>query len=279
MNPNDRICPQPKEAVRLVLELFPFKNYFDPEDNSHLDTAASVARHLPRGAKILDFGSGPCDKTAVLQAMGYECYAYDDLSDAWHVKPGVREKITSFAQSAGVQFSLAVPGIGLPYRKEYFDMVILNDVMEHLHDSPKELLNDLLELVTPMGLMLITVPNAGNIRKRLALLSGGTNYPQYDYFYWNAGQWRGHVREYVKEDLIRLSEYLDLEVLELRGCDRMLTRVPRPWRRIYVTATNAMKGLKDTWTLVARKRLGWKPQRELPAGMKLSRPTQYLYEE
>jgi len=270
---------KPEEAVKYVVQRFPLENYIDVRSNSHLSTAKTVCRHLAPGAKILDFGCGPCDKTAVLQAMGFECSAYDDLQDAWHTKSEMQSRILAFADSVGIKFTLARPGVDLPYSKEYFDMVILNDVLEHFHDSPRELLNKLLEFVKPGGLLLITVPNAGNIRKRLVLLMGGTNYQRFDSFYWYPGQWRGHVREYVRGDLLSLSNHLGLEVLELHGCDQMLNQCMGALRSLYIAVSNVMNGWKDSWTLVARKPPGWKAQLKPPPDIKISRPTKYLYGE
>jgi 2-polyprenyl-3-methyl-5-hydroxy-6-metoxy-1,4-benzoquinol methylase len=267
---------RPREAVRLVAERFPLKDYVNIRAGSHLNIATAVARHAQQGAKILDFGAGPCDKTAVLQAMGFECHAYDDLQDAWHGQ--AQRKILDFAASLGIQFTLAREGQPLPFPRGYFDMVVMTDVIEHIHDSPRELLNDLLELAKPSGLLLITVPNAANIRKRTALLLGRTNYQHFDMFYWYPGAWRGHVREYVKNDLTLLAEYLNLEILELRGCDHMLLRLNEPIRSAYLGITNIMHSWKDSWLLVARKRNGWHSQRTMPPGMTLSSgPTTYLY--
>lgn len=279
MNQSERIYLKPEEAVKLVVERFPLEDYIDLRSNSHLSTAKTVCRHLAPGAKILDFGCGPCDKTAVLQAMGFECSAYDDLQDAWHAKSEMQSKILAFAENVGINFTLARPGADLPYSKEYFDMVILNDVLEHLHDSPRELLNKLLEFVKPGGLLLVTVPNAGNIRKRVVLLMGGTNYQRFDSFFWYPGQWRGHVREYVRGDLLSLSNYLGLEVLELHGCDQMLNKVMGALRGLYVAVSSVMNGWKDSWTLVARKRPGWKAQINPSPDIKISRATKYLYGE
>jgi len=47
----------------------------------------------------------------------------------------------------------------VPTEAESYDLVMLNDVIEHLHDSPRELLNDLIILIKPGGYLLITVPN------------------------------------------------------------------------------------------------------------------------
>jgi hypothetical protein len=122
----------------------------------------------------------------------------------------------------------------------------------------------LLELAKPEGLLFITVPNAVNIRKRLNVLFGETNFPGFEGYYWYPGVWRGHVREYVRNDLKKLSEYLDLEVLELRACDQMLQKVPASLRPVYLFATKLFDGWKDSWLLVARKKAGWSPRRTLP---------------
>jgi hypothetical protein len=135
-----------------------------------------------------------------------------------------------------------------------------------------------LELATPNGLLFVTVPNAANIRKRLALLSGRTNYQRFDMFYWYPGHWRGHVREYVKDDLVRLSEYLDVDVLELRGCDQMMEKLRGVVRAVYLGVTCMMNSWKDSWLLVARKRNDWRPRRTAPPGMVLSSGRRtYLY--
>jgi 2-polyprenyl-3-methyl-5-hydroxy-6-metoxy-1,4-benzoquinol methylase len=253
-------------AIRRALEEFPFQGYMRPEPAArgpYSNVANTVLRHLRPGSTILDFGCGPCDKTAVLQFLGFDCAGYDDLQDEWHKSPGVRDRILAFANKCGIDFRQATAG-ALPFDKHSFDMVMLQDIVEHLHDSPRLLLNDLLELVKPNGLLFVTVPNAVNIRKRIDVLFGRTNLPPFDSFYWDPGSWRGHVREYVRNDLARLAEYLDLDVLELRGCDHMLEKVPRSLLPAYLLVTRSLRGWKDSWLLVARKKQNWSPKRTVP---------------
>jgi SAM-dependent methyltransferase len=218
-------------------------------------------KYLKRKSKILDFGCGPGDMLAVLASLEYIVYGYDDLEDDWHNSQDNKQRILQFMEFAGINFSVA-DSANLPYEKEFFDLIMLNDVLEHLHDSPRELLNKLLEVCKPEGYLLITVPNAVNLRKRIDVLRGKTNLPSFESYYWYPGKWRGHVREYVKNDLDKLAEYLDLEVLELRGCDHMLRRIPRSTRGVYLLVTKYFDGLKDTLILVARKRKNWQPVRE-----------------
>lgn len=250
------------EAKEYVKKRFPFSYCMDETVGSYSTIAQTVQKYLRTGDKVLDFGSGSCDKTAVVQALGFKCSAYDDLSDDWHKLENNRDKIIRFAKESGIDFKLASDAY-LPFEKQSFDMVMLHDVIEHLHDSPRELLNNLVELIKTNGYLFITVPNAVNIRKRISVIFGKTNLPPFDNYYWYPGSWRGHVREYVKDDLVQLAKFLNLEIVELRSCHHMLRSLPRMIRPIYVFLSNLFPGWKDSWLLVAKVPSGWVAQNAL----------------
>ena len=68
-------------AIRRTIEEFPFEGYILPEKTvkgAYSNIANIALRYLQPGSTILDFGCGPCDKTAVLQFLGFHCSAYDD---------------------------------------------------------------------------------------------------------------------------------------------------------------------------------------------------------
>ena len=248
------------ERVRAA---FPFPGYMN-YPTGYVTLANAVQRHLPTGSSILDFGCGPCDKTAILSAMGYSCAGFDDLQDFWHLISDNRQKIVRFATDMGIDLTVGDGRCALPYPCESFDMVILSDVIEHFHVSPRDQLNDLLALVKSGGLLFITVPNAVNIRKRMAVLRGKTNMPDYAYFYWHPGEWRSHVREYVRDDLTQLMSYLDLHILELSTFSQFLFRVPSVLRLAYHVATTIFPAWRDTWLVIARKPAGWQARRSIP---------------
>lgn len=256
----------PEEAIQIASKRFPFQGYMTPGNEasgSYLNIARTVLHYLRPGSRILDFGCGPCDKTAILQFLGYKCSGYDDLQDDWHKVPGNREKILSFARECGIDFRWVNDG-ALPFEKDFFDMIMLHGVLEHLHDSPRDLLNNLLQLARPEGLLFITVPNAANIKWRINVLFGRTNLPRFEVFYWYPGPWRGHIREYVRDDLIKLSKYLNLDVLELRGCDIRLQKLPVAAHPAYLLLTKIFPTWKDSWLLVARKKQAWESRKVLP---------------
>jgi SAM-dependent methyltransferase len=241
---------------------FPFPGYLTDLRDSTYDVARTVARYLPTGSRVLDFGSGPADKTALLAYLGYDCVAMDDLEDEWHRRGQAREQILAFAADSGVDF-IRLDGRGVPPTGEV-DMVMLHSVLQHLHDSPRSLLVDLVERIRPGGYLFITVPNHVNLRKRLAVLRGKTSHAPYGLYYWYPGGWRGYVREYTRGDCIELAAALGLELQEVRGAHYMLFRLPQRARRPFVALTRVMPSVRDTWVMVGRKPAGWTAQRELP---------------
>ncbi|NPV54699.1 MAG: methyltransferase domain-containing protein [Firmicutes bacterium] len=253
----------PEEARMLVSKDFPFKEYIEHQREAELNIAITVLSYLKPGSKILDFGSGPCDKVAILQYLGFQCSACDDLQDEWHRESDNKEKIISFARNIGIDFRL-IENEMIPFKDEcYFDMIMIHHVLEHFHNSPRKVLTGLLRLAKSEGILFVTIPNAVNIRKRIAVMFGRTNMPRYEDYYWHGGYYRGHVREYVRDDLVKLSKYLDLEILELRGVDHMIQRLPSTIRPMYSFVTSIFPGWKDTWLLVAKKGIGWKHNKQL----------------
>lgn len=222
---------------------------------SHREVAATVSELLPRGGRVLDFAAGPADKTAVLSRLGYECTAFDDLNDEWHRLDDNASKILQFAAEEGIEYHLAPNSIP----DGPFDLVMAHDILEHLHNSPRPLLTELVRRLSDRGYLFVTVPNAVNIRKRLAVLRGRSNMPEFASYYWSNGDWRGHVREYVRDDLRTLAHNLGLEVVRLHGAHHLAHRLPLPARMAHLAVSRVFDGLRDTWVLVARKQPGAMP--------------------
>ena len=90
-----------------------------------------------------------------------------------------------------------------------------------------------MRILKPGGRMVLEVPNAANLRKRLALLSGQTNYGPYNELYYSE-RYLGHVREYTTGDLHQLAKYLGARSYVIYGNNSIygpwVERLPRAFR-------------------------------------------------
>jgi len=249
----------PQQALDKIRSEFPFKGYFLGDQGPWLTVGELVEKYTVPGAELFDFGSGACDKTAIAAAFGCKCTATDNLQDDWYRRGDNVNQIKAFAGAFGIDFteSFQAPAEGR------FDKVMMNDVLEHIHDSPREILNSLVSGLKTGGLLFITVPNLANARKRLDLLRGRTNLAPYDMYYWYKGPWRGPQREYVRGDMVSLAHNLGLEVELLETRHHMLHNLPAMLRPLYKGATAVLRDWRDTWVLIARKPEGWQPRLDI----------------
>lgn len=246
------------QCIQEVLRDCPFPGYMEPMLDSYDAISTNCVRLLSVGSRILDFGAGPCEKTAVLSRLGYQCTAVDDLQDDWHQIGSNRDRIHRFAKEQGVELIVA-DHLPMDLRQTPFDMVMIHDVIEHLADSPRSLLLDLIGALRSGGYLYVTVPNAVNLRKRLLVLSGRTNYPRYAAYFWSGKNWRGHKREYVKDDLAQLCEYLGLRKVLLKGQQHRMRALP-PWTRsLYKQTIGRIDSMRDTLAFIGQRPHNWRP--------------------
>jgi SAM-dependent methyltransferase len=244
-----------RKLVDLFLRSYPFVESFHDHIQVQclLDYYNIITKHVPAQGAVLDIGCGSCDKTFFFSQAGYDCTAVDDLKDPWHHSAENKEKIIKFAEDSRINF-LHQDFFNLDFEQSRCELVMLNDVIEHLHLSPKVLLEKAVSSLKVGGFLVICVPNAANVRKRCSLMVGETNYPRFSEFYNSGREWRGHVREYVSGDLIELCEYLNLEKVALLGFDQMLHKLPRLTRPLYLMFSRPFPFLKDSLLLIGRKK-------------------------
>ena len=236
------------------LNAFPFSGYINPARKSaYFDMPKMMYPHVEKDAKILDFGSGPLDKTFMFKALTKNLFAFDTLQDIWHKVDDNDKKIKKYAEDSGIHFIDSFDEV----LKNKYDVIMLHDVIEHFHVSPRKLLNALVGQLNDDGLLVLTVPNAGNIRKRIHLLMGKSNYPRYGYFYWYPGKWDGHVREYVRGDLDSLVHFLGLTKVELKTFHIHLDVLKAPMRPIWRAISTFLPNTRDSFYLIAEKPAGW----------------------
>ena len=93
--------------------------------------------------------------------------------------------------------------------REYYELNSVDVInsfhcFEHLHQSPKKVLESATAVLKPGRCIVIEVPNTLNLNKKIKVFLGYTNYIPFAH-YFNAGLFTGYVREYSVGDLLELS--------------------------------------------------------------------------
>lgn len=249
-------------AFKYIEEKFPFNNYLDKKCYHEMHSIVrSLKKFIPvfEGNKLCDIGSGPMDKTGILQTLGFKCSATDDLQDPWHLRGNNIERIKNYAAEIGIDFfHQPMNDYIIPFEVEAFDIVCAFSVIEHLHNSPREFLNTMGRYAKSGGILVIEMPNSVNLRKRISVAFGKTNYNPVGELYFSPNEYRGHVREYTLNETTYIVEQNNFEILEATTFEHLAYEKLRfPFREIYLGAGNLFKTLRSGLLIIARKPHDW----------------------
>lgn len=126
------------------------ENYFTSQHGVQI--ALAVGRHLPSGAKVLDYACGTGALTTCLLRSGFEVGSCDLSPDSVKL---VQENNADHSKFMGA-FTMD----GLSSVKEKFDAVVLVELVEHVDDGILEhILNDVRNVLKSDGMVIITTPN------------------------------------------------------------------------------------------------------------------------
>lgn len=128
--------------------------YLFPNSKLRLDRSV---RHLSRsknGAKVLDIGCGNGDFVKIATSVGWDAKGMDPDPDAVDV-----------ARKAGLMvIEGGFPNLGMPDKQ--FDVVTLNNVIEHVHE-PVHALREVYRILNPCGKIWISTPNIDSVGHRI----------------------------------------------------------------------------------------------------------------
>ena len=130
------------EAVLVAKPYAKLKRWLNGTDNQ----GHYLAR---RGQKVLDIGSGSCLSLLELREMGVDAYGVE-------ADPNVR----AIADRYGLRVHIGSIH-DRPFGDEMFDLIVLNQVIEHVPE-PQALLECVKDRLAPDGKFILSFPNAGS---------------------------------------------------------------------------------------------------------------------
>jgi 2-polyprenyl-3-methyl-5-hydroxy-6-metoxy-1,4-benzoquinol methylase len=219
-----------------------------------------VLRRLPPNPTVIDVGGGLGIFSAAMAAVGSRSvlvllpYVQQRLDDD-HV-----DQTTPLGVAAGIWERY---GVELDYRNvltdgfsdiDDVDAITAFHVIEHFHNSPKRFLHEAVSRLKVGGVLVIAVPNAANLRKRITVPLKGSGPTPFDDWYQDP-VFVGHVREPVTADLeaiaadlglreeilgrnfLGLGSRLPARRLGAKVSDRLLQRWPSLCSDLYLVGT------------------------------------------
>jgi SAM-dependent methyltransferase len=138
--------------------------------------------------------------------------------------------------------------VGQKPPQEHYDLILLAEVIEHMHIRPERVLTLLHSMLTPGGHLIVQTPNAAFVGNRIKLLFGA-----------NPNAWirdepnnPGHYREYTKSELIDLAQRTGFQVRSIKGQNYF--NHPNRLKRISLKLANILpQTFKNGFTLILVK--------------------------
>src|SRR5579863_8335042 len=167
-----------------------------------------IKDRVPMTSRILEFGSIPLLLTTALTRYGYQVSGCD-------IAP---ERYFSAIRSGGLDVVKCDVEIErLPFANESFDAVVFNELFEHLRINPIFTLSEVLRVMKPDAILMLSSPNLkslGGIRNFLfrgkAFSCSGDMYAEYKKLT-DIGH-MGHVREYTPTEVVEFLTAVGFEV-------------------------------------------------------------------
>jgi SAM-dependent methyltransferase len=195
---------------------------------------------LESGKHLVDLGAGLSVFGPICHAHGMKVTLVDDFGGGGGIELGQNPNQVPLLEVFEKQLGLNIlrqnfleQPLGLADKS--VDVVTCFHSLEHWHHSPKRLFTEIVRVLKPGGFLVLATPNAVNLRKRIYVLIGKSNFPGLKEWYIHGDPvFRGHVREPVIRDLRQLMEWNSLQVVGTHGRNfigqrsTVLTGLPKP---------------------------------------------------
>lgn len=176
-------------------------------------TLAALEKHVPKGARILDFGAYFGNFSLALAASGYITEAVDAYKGPFG---GAMAPFAEMMTEAGVTIH-DVADVGYDFgglKAETYDAVLFMGAIEHVPHTPRLAFEAINRVLKTGGVLALDTPNLGYAYNRRKFASGGTVFPPIEFQFETEAPFFGHHREYLPREVFWMLERVGHEILE-----------------------------------------------------------------
>lgn len=169
------------------------------------------SEYIGKRINVLDVGCGEGQLLLVLKKKGFDAFGIDRYAFNYRINAqgqDVGSRLREFLQDKNIKIKeMDVEKDKIPYVDNFFDLVICNAVIEHLHNSPEPLMKEMKRVLKPEGYLIVNVPNYASLDYRINALLGRSNHESIDIFYFHKrclignNNFIGHIRLYTITEL------------------------------------------------------------------------------
>jgi 2-polyprenyl-3-methyl-5-hydroxy-6-metoxy-1,4-benzoquinol methylase len=220
-----------------------------------------ASQYLRQGCRVLEVGAFPYFLTLPLMSRQYDVLALDKCSSTEYV-PAIADNF----KLEVIDCDLDIDQI--PENDASFDCVVMNEVFEHLRVNLISSMREVLRVLRPGGLLLLSTPNLRSVRgiynlllREEAYCAMGGIYENYSYLQ-NLGV-MGHVREYTSKEV---RDFLQEIGFEIEGTIYRGSHSEGWLWRLSNYFTRVCPQFRPYFSIVARKKMqSYPPSRTRPA--------------
>lgn len=162
------------------------------EDSGYnVDKIAFVKKFVASGLKILDIGCSDGFIGALFLTKKNDVYGID--IDRHKVEAAKKRGLKAIVYD--------IESGRLPYQQNFFDIVLLTDVIEHVFDTD-QIIKNIHIVLKKGGTLLVTTPNIASLARRIMLICGFNPHLEYSSRYMDFLPGAvGHIRYYTHSNL------------------------------------------------------------------------------
>ncbi|MBL7078189.1 class I SAM-dependent methyltransferase [Candidatus Shapirobacteria bacterium] len=239
--------------VEKNLTSFKDKQYFQIHSARYAFVLNKISKINPnQSLKILDIGCFPDHLSQALKFLGHQIFGIASTHE-----PLKRKNV----------FLLNAEKDPFPFNNNFFDLILLNELIEHFPQSPLPVLKEALRVTKDKGFLVLTTPNAVRLINRLKIAVGQNTACSIDHFFQNKGQggnlYHRHNREYnfaEVEFILKKTNWLVVEKSFFNGYppyrkkDKAQALGIKALKWLYFLTTQAYPAFKDSLFFKTQKK-------------------------